>query len=170
MSSKWRWQSSKNLNFIVGNPEAAWGVCFKAARGLGLGIFCGVWRSKIYLEVRSPQITKTPAEKGDAGERALGNPSQAVYWSTQVRYGYASLPPLIASPPNTLTNTPPPPAHTQKSIFCQCTQFQVGMGKPLPGYFMIFWLPITIFLHLPSCKFICWDNYLHKFYTTYTIG
>ena len=46
---------------------------------LELGIFCGVWQAKIYLEVRSPQITKTPAEKGDAVERALGNPSLAVY-------------------------------------------------------------------------------------------
>ena len=63
------------------NPEAAWreGVSVSKRLLLELGIFCGVWQAKIYLEVRSPQITKTPAEKGDAGERALGNPSQAVY-------------------------------------------------------------------------------------------
>ena len=113
------------------------GVCFKAARGLGLGIFCGVWRSKIYLEVRSPQITKTQAGKSDGGESIRKSKPGCVLDNSQIRLR------IIASfnsvPPQTLLPIHlPPPAHTQKSIFCQCAQFQVGMGKPLPGYFMIF--------------------------------
>ena len=76
VSSKWRIHSSKNLNFITRTQKLrGGGVCFKAAE---LGIFCGVWPGKIYLEVRSPQITKTPAEKGDAGE-SIRKSKPAVY-------------------------------------------------------------------------------------------
>lgn len=66
--------------------------------------------------------------------RALGNPSPGVYWTT-VRYGYASLPPLIASPPNTLTNTPPPSCTHTKVDFLPVCPISSGDGKTIAGIF-----------------------------------
>ena len=133
VSSKWRWQSSKNLNFIVGNPEAAWGVCFKAARGLGLGIFCGVWRSKIYLEVRSPQITKTQAGKSDAGESIRKSKPGCVLDNSQIRLR------IIASfnsvpPKHSYQYTSPSRTHT-KVDFLPVYPISSGDGKTIAGIF-----------------------------------
>ena len=138
VSSKWRIHSSKNLNFITRTQKLrGGGVCFKAAE---LGIFCGVWPGKIYLEVRSPQITKTEAEKGDAGESIRKSKPGCVLNYSQIGLRIIA---SFNSVPQTLTNTPPhtppPPSRTHTKVnFLSVYPISSEDGKPLPGYFMIF--------------------------------
>ena len=64
--------------------------------------------------------------------RALGNPSPGVYWTT-VRYGYASLPPLIASPPKHSYQYTSG-THTKVDFLPVCP-ISSGDGKTIAGIF-----------------------------------
>ena len=93
--------------------------------------------------------------------RALGNPSPGVYWTT-VRYGYASLPPLIASPPKhsyQYTSR----THT-KVDFLPVYPISSGDGKTIAGIFYDILTANNNFLHPPLVNSFVWTT----IYTSFT--
>ena len=112
-----------------------------------MGIFCGVWRSKIYLEVRSPQITKTQAGKSDAGESIRKSKPGCVLDNSQIRLR------IIASfnsvpPKHSYQYTSPSRTHT-KVDFLPVYPISSGDGKTIAGIFYDILTANNDFLHPP---------------------